>query len=132
MLTLLYVYVVAVKTLHAEDNLASQTELMAEAAFMAQLNSEFIIKLVGVCTLGGSMMMIMEYCEHGALHEFLRGDDFELPLKLLILNDIARGCAYLESLGVIHRDLASRNVLLSSTWRGRIADFGMVRKCCLS
>jgi len=44
--------------------------------------------------------------------------------------DIAKGCVYLENLHFIHRDIAARNCLLSTTGRGRvtkIADFGMSR-----
>lgn len=44
--------------------------------------------------------------------------------------DIAKGCVYLEHLHFIHRDIAARNCLLSTTGRGRvtkIADFGMSR-----
>jgi len=44
--------------------------------------------------------------------------------------DIAKGCVYLENLHFIHRDIAARNCLLSTTGRNRvtkIADFGMSR-----
>eukprot|EP00056_Hartaetosiga_gracilis_P013539 m.225186 g.225186 ORF g.225186 m.225186 type:complete len:1405 (-) comp13859_c2_seq8:3644-7858(-) len=125
-------FLVAVKTLHSEDNVESQTELMREAAFMAQLQCDYIVKLHGVCTFGGPMMMIMEYCEHGSLQVFLRVDDMEYSMKVQILSDACAGLKYLEEIGIVHRDIASRNVLLSSSWRGRIADFGMAREISAS
>jgi anaplastic lymphoma kinase len=44
--------------------------------------------------------------------------------------DVAKGCMYMEENHFIHRDIASRNCLLTSKGPGRvvkIADFGMAR-----
>ena len=35
--------------------------------------------------------------------------------------------AHLEARGIIHRDLASRNVLMSSTLTAKVADLGLAR-----
>ena len=41
---------------------------------------------------------------------------------------IAAGMAYLSSIGIVHRDLACRNVLVSADKALRITDFGMSRE----
>lgn len=49
---------------------------------------------------------------------------------LLCAIDIAKGCKYMEDNHFIHRDIASRNCLLTTKGPGRvvkIADFGMAR-----
>ena len=46
----------------------------------------------------------------------------------MIAGDCAEGLAYLSSHNFIHRDIAARNVLLSSERRAKIADFGMSRE----
>ncbi|XP_030832551.1 ALK tyrosine kinase receptor [Strongylocentrotus purpuratus] len=49
---------------------------------------------------------------------------------LQITQDVAQGCRYLESRRFIHRDIAARNILLTTKESGRaakIADFGMAR-----
>eukprot|EP00043_Microstomoeca_roanoka_P012816 m.124683 g.124683 ORF g.124683 m.124683 type:complete len:1648 (+) comp15598_c3_seq1:166-5109(+) len=120
-------FLVAIKMLKT-TNIDSQDELMREAAFMAQLNNDFVVKLHGVCTFDGPLMMVMEYCEHGSLQAYLRDHDMSPRYQLQVLGDAASGLMYLASRGVVHRDVASRNVLLSSEWRGRIADFGMSRE----
>ena len=119
-------FLVAIKTLKI-DSVDSQDELMREAAFMAQLNNDFVVKLHGVCTFNGPIMMIMEYCEHGSLQAYIRDHAMPLKRRLQVLLDAASGMMYLASRAIVHRDVAARNVLLSSDWRGRIADFGMVR-----
>lgn len=47
--------------------------------------------------------------------------------KLNFALDTGRGMAYLHKLNVIHRDLKSHNLLVSASWRVKIADFGTSR-----
>ncbi len=44
-----------------------------------------------------------------------------------IMADAALGIAHLHAEGVIHRDIAARNVLLDAAGRGLVSDFGMAR-----
>ena len=42
-------------------------------------------------------------------------------------HEVAKGMAYLEGNGCIHRDLAVRNVLLDADLKCKVADFGFAR-----
>jgi hypothetical protein len=46
-------FLVAIKTLKSDET-SAQDELMREAAFMAQLNSDYIVKLHGVVTVSSA------------------------------------------------------------------------------
>ncbi|EGD82008.1 TKL protein kinase [Salpingoeca rosetta] len=50
-------------------------------------------------------------------------------LKLRLLRDVASGMAFIHSLDQMHRDLKSGNVLVSSSLRAKISDFGSIRQC---
>jgi serine/threonine protein kinase len=85
--------------------------------------------------------LVLEYCDRGSLHEalearrFVRKADGSLDLLGMYrsLIDIASGMDYLHSMGVLHGDLKTANVLLKSTAtdpRGaacKLADFGLSR-----
>ena len=71
-----------------------------------------------------------------SLHDLLAPKSSTVPkqyiplgLKCSILQDIARGIAYLhkQKPPVIHRDLTAANVLLNSSMVAKIADLGMAR-----
>jgi EphA7 len=65
--------------------------------------------------------------EHGSLHAYLENNNTSQKLKVQFALEIASGMSYLASLGFVHRDLATRNVLLNSELKAKIGDFGMSR-----
>lgn len=100
---------------------------------MAQLRHDNIVQLVGVITRGQPMMLVLQFCELGALDHYLTKlasshrqrltDVGRLDMAL----DVARGMAFIHSKGFLHRDLACRNVLVRSDLRCCVADFGFAR-----
>lgn len=69
----------------------------------------------------------MEFCAGGSLEDALKklGKDMEEYERQLLLMDAARGMRYLHTQKCVHRDLASRNCLISSEGFVKIADFGL-------
>ena len=49
------------------------------------------------------------------------------PQKISILIDIANGMAYLHKKDVIHRDLNSKNVMLTKNLQAKISDYGLAK-----
>lgn len=87
-----------------------------------------------------STIIVMEYCDRGGLRSAIEKGLFktddgknDLHLILLTLRDIATGLQYLHSKGIMHADLNTNNVLLSSSssdsrgWVAKVADFGLSR-----
>ena len=58
-----------VKSLLVAD--ADRTAMVQEAALMAQFDNLFVVRLVGVVTIGHPLLVVIEFCEHGALNQVL-------------------------------------------------------------
>ena len=73
-----------------------------------------------------SISLVFELCDKGSLHRniFERKRTLNVRRKVLIGAQVAAGLAYLHQCHVLHRDLNTRNVLLSGDFTAKIADFG--------
>jgi serine/threonine protein kinase len=103
-------------------------------------------------TVGDPLLMVVEFMEHGSLSSYLKNKEPSEEIRLMMARDIADGLwygqaahpgvkhrslipsacfslifSYLGSRSFVHRDVASRNVLVSSEHRAKLSDFGMSR-----
>ena len=110
--------IVALKTLRQGCIQEEATALLQEAIIMTQLDHKNVIKLHGVVTVGKPMMFVIEFAQNNSLEHFLRSSggfvDLTIGAKVRVLCEIADGMGHLEDKGLVHRDLATRNVLLTS------------------
>ncbi|EFX80185.1 putative Neurospecific receptor kinase protein [Daphnia pulex] len=151
--------IVAVKTLkeEADDEMCANFE--KEACLLAELDHPNIIGLLGVCAVGKPMCLLLEFMELGDLRQYLRsccpsnyiampessaggssGDIKDVKLSAADLTSMGRqiadGMVYLSQRGFVHRDLATRNCLVSSNGPPssgggvtvKIADFGLSQR----
>jgi len=106
---------VAIKSMKADA--AGEAEIkdfIAEAALMAQFNHSNILRLLGV-SVDDTIKLVMELATKGSLQHLLQTTAVSQPMQLQMVIDVAAGMQYLENCGFIHRDLATRNVLVSET-----------------
>nr|XP_020032900.1 fibroblast growth factor receptor 3 isoform X4 [Castor canadensis] len=136
---------VAVKMLKDDATDKDLSDLVSEMEMMKMIGKhKNIINLLGACTQGGPLYVLVEYAAKGNLREYLRArrppgmdysfDACRLPEEQLTFKDlvscayqVARGMEYLASQKCIHRDLAARNVLVTEDNVMKIADFGLAR-----
>ncbi|XP_019639633.1 PREDICTED: tyrosine-protein kinase receptor Tie-2-like [Branchiostoma belcheri] len=134
---------VAVKTLKAFSQEKDKEDLIGELDILVTVGRhDNIISLVGACTVGGPLTLVVEYAPNGCLKDWLRNNrptemnrtdnrnnGILLPMEQLITFgiDIANGMTHLASMQCVHRDLAARNVLLGKDLTAKISDFGLSR-----
>ncbi|EDO37575.1 predicted protein, partial [Nematostella vectensis] len=96
---------------------------------LRNLNHPNIIRFKGVCNQAPVYCVVMEYCPYGQLFEVLR-DGREITPELLVgwTTQIADGMHYLHGNKIIHRDLKSPNILVSSNDILKISDFGTCKE----
>lgn len=99
-----------------------------------------IIQLIGICL--NPFLLITEYIAGGNLHEVLHQSTVNLSYqqKIRIAHDTASAIKFLHEFGIIHRDLNSKNILVSyfhtieliteltSNFEAKIIDFGISKK----
>ncbi|XP_017072405.1 mitogen-activated protein kinase kinase kinase 13-B isoform X2 [Drosophila eugracilis] len=96
---------------------------------LRKLDHENIIKFKGVCTQSPVFCIIMEFCPYGPLQNILKEEQVMLPSRLVSWSkQIALGMQYLHSHKIIHRDLKSPNILISTNEVVKISDFGTCRE----
>ena len=115
-------------------DLAFGSEIYSEYQTYVRIRHPNCVTFYGIYQEDFYLYLITEYMPDGSLRDFLQAHPGAVPLKMLLgfAQDVAAGMKYLSSLGILHRDLASRNVLLKRTSVGlglvaKVSDFGLSR-----
>jgi guanylate cyclase, other len=80
--------------------------------------------------------MVLEYMEHGSLHDLLHNETVVLDEMMLLhmLQDVSQGIRFLHSASppVFHGNLKTQNILVDRQFRAKVSDFGLTRQPCPS
>jgi serine/threonine protein kinase len=120
--------VVAVKVLRKRfsEDPAMTEQFIREGEMGARLRHPNIVPIYEVHSNRKMHYMVMDFIEGRNLREFVRVRkklSADEALKFCI--DIAAGLTYAAEHGIRHRDLKLSNVLMSSTGRAQLVDFGL-------
>ena len=136
---------VVIKKAKSDSCEAGRSSLRNEFKVMEELskyNHQHIIKFIGHFQhLPDQLNLIYEYCPRGNLRNFLRAAGHnglyknlwaggeERPIEFndlcLFITQILEAMRFLSSKGIIHGDLAARNVLVFSRDLVKLSDFGL-------
>ena len=135
-------------------DLRELNEALAECVFLTEVRHNNIVSLRDffahiVARKQGQLVICMEFCDGGDLHDFVSKYENKkqfLPehLMLSFVNQLVHAVAFIHSKNIIHRDLKPENVLLSRVetggsssssnagaevgddgWILKVADFGL-------
>ena len=106
-----------------------------ECQILSQVRHPNIVQFLGVLFQPGDHipMLVMEYLPLN-LDQCLEKHNLPNDTQYSILHDVALGLHYLHSQRspIVHRDLSSNNILLTSNIRAKISDLGVARILNLS
>ncbi|ETK91296.1 TKL protein kinase [Phytophthora nicotianae] len=124
----------ASKRLRPERRTKKQTSnFVEEIKLIANFDHPNLVKLIGAAwTIESDLQALLEYMDGGDLRQYL--SDASTPFgwsfrKFDIAIGIIEALVYLHSFvpPLVHRDLKSKNVLLSSDFQAKLSDFGTSR-----
>ncbi|XP_026133517.1 inactive tyrosine-protein kinase 7 [Carassius auratus] len=127
---------VLVKSLESREE-THRAEFRRELEMFSRLDHAHVVRLLGVCRETHPHYMILEYVDLGDLKQFLRistSSDEKLkphPIstrtKVSICAQVAHGMQHLSNRGFVHRDLASRNCLISGQRQVKVSALSLSR-----
>ncbi|CAI9090732.1 OLC1v1025559C1 [Oldenlandia corymbosa var. corymbosa] len=107
--------------------------LSAEIQTLGKIRHRYIVRLLAFCSNKETNLLVYEYMPNGSLGELLHGKSgayLQWDTRLKIALEAAKGLCYLHhdcSPLIIHRDVKSNNILLSSDFEAHVADFGLAK-----
>jgi len=134
--------VVAVKLIREEYSAIEefQKNFIGEARLVADLIHTNIVQTYHLGQVGGQYFMVMEFVRGVNLEQFLERHrtlrrSVPVDLAAFIISRIARGLTYAHTkrdsegrlLGIVHRDIGPKNVLVAYEGDVKLTDFGIAK-----
>jgi len=119
---------IALKILRPDIGLsaAAAERFKREAQTVASLDHPNIIPVYRIGQLGGLFYIAMRFIEGRSLDVILEAQGaVPVPVALTVLRGAARGLAFANERGIVHRDVKAANILIDSDGRVMVSDFGV-------
>ncbi len=117
-----------------------RSNFIGEAKLVADLVHTNIVQTYHLGEMVGDLYMVMEYVNGVNLDQFLRrhrsaGVEFPAQLAVFIVSRVCRGLAYAHAkrgrdgrlLGIVHRDVGPKNIMLAREGDVKLTDFGIAK-----
>jgi serine/threonine-protein kinase len=119
----------------APSNIADElviNSMIREACVLCRLDHKRIVKFIDTGVASGYVFLIMEYVPVVDLLAILRRMTTGVRIRVAcgLMRQVLDGLAHAHDLGVIHRDIKPRNILVSQQdggLRAKLADFGLAK-----
>ncbi|KAL5697755.1 LysM domain receptor-like kinase 3 [Ranunculus cassubicifolius] len=111
-------------------------EFLAEMKVLCKVHHANLVELIGYAATDEELYLIYEYAQKGSLKSHLHDPQnkgntaLSWIVRVQIALDTARGLEYIHEhtkTHYVHRDIKASNILLDSTFRAKISDFGLAK-----
>lgn len=116
---------VAIKVLPAGAGDSQVRRFQFEAEALARLNHPNVAGVFELASYEGQHCLVMEYVDGAPLDACAQVKSLGVNERLRLLMRICDGLAHVHQRGVLHRDLAPKNILVTAHGVPKIVDFGL-------
>jgi len=123
--------IVAIKVLPKRfaENADYISRFYKEGKIAAKLHHNNIVQAIDVGEAGGLYYFVMEYVEGKTIYDDLaKGKIFSEAEALDITIQVAHALEHAHSLGMIHRDVKPKNIMITTEGVVKLADMGLARE----
>ncbi|HEV7503433.1 MAG TPA: protein kinase [Thermoanaerobaculia bacterium] len=106
----------------------SRERFRREARLAARLSHSAIVQVYDILEEDESEYIVMEYVEGMTLHDQVRRGPMDVRAAVELARELAAGLDTAHRQGIIHRDLKTENVLISTSGGAKILDFGIAKR----
>lgn len=117
---------VALKRMHRTEE-RDQARLRREARAIAQLSHPNIVQVFDLRQHGEDDWIVMELVGGMSLRAMVQRQPLDMETLIRVGLDVTRGLAAAHARGIVHSDLKTDNVIVTSTGRAKILDFGLAQ-----
>jgi serine/threonine protein kinase len=118
---------VAIKIYPLPAGRAGRRSLLREARLVASIQNSRVVQIHDVITSRAHLALVMEYVPGTDLEQFLRVARPSISSVISVATDLAGALAAARQQHIVHGDLKASNVLIASSGRAKLTDFGIAR-----
>jgi eukaryotic-like serine/threonine-protein kinase len=112
---------------HVSDDPEEKARFMQEAQSASALNHPNITTIYGIEDSPNGMFIAMEYVEGETLKHMVEKEPLSVKKALDTGIQICEGLAMAHEKGLVHRDIKSDNIMVTSRGQVKIMDFGLAK-----
>ncbi|MDH4222760.1 MAG: tetratricopeptide repeat protein, partial [candidate division Zixibacteria bacterium] len=112
---------------HIADSPEEKARFIREAQSASSLNHPNVTTIYGIEDTPEGVFIVMEYVEGKTLRQIIEEKPFSIKKTLEIGIQICEGLAAAHEKGIVHRDIKSANIMLTSRGQVKIMDFGLAK-----
>jgi len=119
--------VAAMKRIGNETNLSK--DLLSELLILSKLKPHpNLLLFYGIVTIDDRVHFLSEFCEKGSLDALHKKEDFTAKERFWqVVGGVLSGLAAFHQSGLVHRDIACRNLFLKANGAVVLGDYGLSR-----
>ncbi|TVY54650.1 Serine/threonine-protein kinase svkA [Lachnellula cervina] len=117
--------IVAIKHIDLESTDEDIQDIQSEISILSSCTSPYVTQYKASFLRGHKLWIVMEFLGGGSGLDLLKPGNLNEAHVAIICRELLLGLEYLHQEGKIHRDVKAANVLLSTSGKVKLADFGV-------